>query len=466
MTSTHPYVGFFPGLPLARNLNFGDWFVGTPSSEVPWRSDRLKKLTLDLLGDFDKSGFKQGALLWHREKGFDGVLPPADTCAAIWAAVAFAALDANDRLADVTKPYNLVTSENVAFFFQPIDEDKANVVHASRGLLRSINIIGRKIGDGPLPLPDATEPITNGLKASSALARAVFGAMTGMQDDRARRLQGALEWHRVAMTNSAAVSLPLRLVAIKTGFEALLGLSDSWSCAQALNELFVKVDKHSPGFLPWKNVLWSPHDRDVLPTNPGCPQKHKAVRRTEIQDWFMSLVDARNSIIHEGKLAAQVYEAPPERPLSRYAGNFFWIGERILREAIKASLGAGVLLAGRYPTAILKLLRSHPPESVEHDDESPSAPEERQQTNGEVARSLPEILSELRCPAANHIRLKKVHGGVGADIEKARWHAMKMVDKWSADFNGASLLISSGECKLLQDEGAEIEIPDFWCDCD
>lgn len=40
------------------------------------------------------------------------------------------------------------------------------------------------------------------------------------------------------------------------------------------------------------------------------------------------------------------YPAPPERPLSQYAGKLFWKAERVLREAIKSKLGVDVLLCG------------------------------------------------------------------------------------------------------------------------
>ena len=41
-TIKHPHVGFFPALPLANNLELGDWMVGTPPANVVWRSDRFK----------------------------------------------------------------------------------------------------------------------------------------------------------------------------------------------------------------------------------------------------------------------------------------------------------------------------------------------------------------------------------------------------------------------------------------
>jgi hypothetical protein len=341
-----PHVGFFPALPLARTLDLGDWLVGLPSPDVPWRTDRLRELTQTLMASFSDSGFDNGALVWHRERGFDGTLPPDEARAAIAAAVGFAVLDTNDRLDDLNKGHFLATTENAALYFQPIDEETGDVAHVRSGALKEIVSFGHKIGQGPLPLPEATSPIRRPVRASSSLARSVFDTMTTRQDEAAGRLRAALEWHRITMANSPAISLGQRLVASKTGFEALFGESKAWNCAKALNDLFLQATAPHRAFLPWTGVLWSPTDRtDVRPTNPDCPAEHRATPRSEIQDWFMNLAYARNAIIHEGALRMGSYTALPERPLSRYAGPLFWKGERMLREASKASLGPEVLLA-------------------------------------------------------------------------------------------------------------------------
>jgi hypothetical protein len=73
--------------------------------------------------------------------------------------------------------------------------------------------------------------------------------------------------------------------------------------------------------------------------------------RSELEDWFMAFAEVRNEIIHEGTLSTHIYEAPPERPLSRYAGPLFWTADRVLREAVKALLGAEVLLCAQLRRA-------------------------------------------------------------------------------------------------------------------
>src|SRR6267143_2396747 len=98
MPNRLPCIGVLPALPLAKNLELGDWIVGTPSEDVTWRSSAFKELVERLVSSFEKEGFKGGSLLWHRTCGFDGTPPPDDELAAIRGAVSFAALDYNDSL--------------------------------------------------------------------------------------------------------------------------------------------------------------------------------------------------------------------------------------------------------------------------------------------------------------------------------------------------------------------------------
>lgn len=74
-TPQYPHVGFFPALPLAKNIELGDWIIGKPPQNVAWRSDRFKSLSETLVASFEKIGFKNAAMFWHRDRGFDGTRP-------------------------------------------------------------------------------------------------------------------------------------------------------------------------------------------------------------------------------------------------------------------------------------------------------------------------------------------------------------------------------------------------------
>jgi len=73
-------------------------------------------------------------MLWHRDRGFDGLLPSNEEIQAIRAAVAFAVLDANDRVPELNRGHYLATADNADLFLQPIDED-GGITHSREGAL-------------------------------------------------------------------------------------------------------------------------------------------------------------------------------------------------------------------------------------------------------------------------------------------------------------------------------------------
>lgn len=262
------YVGFFPALPLDKNLELGDWVVGTPPAATPWVSQRFRDLSESLLRSFETLGFKGAAMLWHRDRGFDGSKPPDDVSLAIHAAVTFAVLDANDRLRltepdDGNKARDLATTENADLFIQPITEDDGRITHRRGGLLKSISVGNMKIGAEPPPLADAVERIDSPVPASSALARAVY-EMVRTDSQRGRAVATAAEWHRVALANPEAVTMGQRLIALKTGFEALFRTSSSRVAAQRLRNLFEDRTRQHLDHFPWKGLLWAPTEKRFL----------------------------------------------------------------------------------------------------------------------------------------------------------------------------------------------------------
>lgn len=471
MKSRH--IGLFPALPLARNLELGEWIAGTPPSEISWALGRFRELSETLMGSFANRGFKGGALLWHRDRGFDGSLPADEDIAAIRAAVTFAVLDANDRLdGDLNKGHHLATTENADLFLQSIDEEDGGITHVRGGALKRTIVGGLKIGGDPPPLADAVEPILGTVPASAKLAAAVFTAVRSGSSV-GPTIATAAEWHRLALANPGAVTTPQRLVALKTGFEALLHESKSHKSARLLRRLFEGATAAHQDLLPWRGVLWSPTERtDLLRTWETPEGKKGTERRSEIEDWFMALADARNDIIHSGFLKAGDYAAPPERPLSRYAGSLFWVGERVLREAIKAMLGAEVLLCGALARRAFAeamfgdYVRELQSRLDESGDQQAPAPEGPPAAPEDPPRPIAEILAWLACPSVSHVTLSKLGGGVGPTLEIAREMAERNANKWAAEVPGKSMLISRAEYDALKRAGAEDELPDLWEPCE
>jgi hypothetical protein len=481
MPSKNPHISFFPALPLAKNLELGEWVIGTPPAETRWAPGRFRELSLALVRSFEKRGFKNGALMWHRHLGFDGSLPTDEEIQAIRAAVAFAVLDANDPLPDLNKGHYMATTDNADLFMQPIDEN-GDITHSRQGALKRITVVGMKIGDEPPPLADAVEHISSPVRASAELAGAIYAAVqSGTGDGPA--ITTAADWHRGALVNSSVMTLQHRVIALKTGFEALFPGVKSRQCARQLRALFETTTAGHLQHLPWIGLLWSPQERTDLPrtwvTQDG---KTKPDVRSELEDWFMAFAEARNEVIHNGTtLGTWIYKAPPERPLSRYAGKLFWTAERLLREAIKAKLGVNVLLCGpvrrqkRIADAI-QAAKSAPP-VPEPPPPLPDAAELARRTKEAALyekikseprpadRDLPGLLAALGGCAANEVVLSKAHGHGSASPEAALESAIRMMDKWGATVAGRSMLISEAECDTLRAAGAEDELNDHWWSC-
>lgn len=453
-------------------ISLGEWCAGSPPSGTAWRSERFRDLTGDLLSTLARDGFKHSAMVWHRDRGFDGELLPDDIIEAIQASVRFAALDANDHLRDDPNAgFYIATSENAELYVQPIDVDHGGITHRRGGALKRVISGGLKIGQKSIPLPDAVVPIQGHTLVSKKLSQAVFSAL-GSSKDRHRRVRIALEWHAVAMSNPRAVTMQQRIIALKTGFEALTGTSESREGARRLRRLFEVTCGPHVAKLPWPGLLWSPKERtDLVRVHTAISGKKKHDMRSELEDWFMTLATARNEVIHDGELSVFEYQAPSERPLSRYQGTLFWIGERMLREAIKASLGAEILLCGlladwskykELEDELAAVVASGDGGAVEvaPPEEPKSAPAAPQ------TRDLASLFTELGCSSANEVELTKAVAAASASEEVALKNAMAVRDLWVASVRDRSVPVSTAEKELLEHAGAEEALPKHFTPCE
>jgi len=465
MVSESRYIGVFPALPLDRNLEFGEWIVGTPPPDSLWASPRFRELSEMLFRSFEKRGFTGGAWLWHRERGFDGSRPSDDEIGAIGAAVTFAALDANDRLPEVDDGdvgRYLTTTENAELFLQPIDEKNGRIVHERGGLLKSTYVLGVKIGDEPPPFADAVEPISEPVAVSSKLARAVFEAIR-CAGGSGPAIAAACYWHRAALVNPSAVTQAQRLILLKIGFETIFRTSESWLCARQLRELFETVTAAHRNLLPWRGLLWSPAERTDLARSyeirKGKNKGQKVpVKRSELEDWFSAFAEARNQIVHYGRLATEIYPAPDEHPMSRYAGWLIKKGERILREAIKATLGPDILLSALIAQRTIDDLAIDDlrqfQSSLLADKKVPSTVSPSAPTPEPPPRSLEALLADLGCPP-NHV-VVEASPALGATRRAKRPDGSGWGD---IEFD---MVITQAERDLLVHAGAEEELSNHW----
>jgi Apea-like HEPN len=451
-----PYFSFLPFLPLSNTIPLGEWNIGVPDSGVSWCTPRFKELANTHLASFEKLGFPRGALMWHRERGFDGSKPDDKTLAAIRATITFVGLDANDLIRPTQlAAHNFVTSENTELYIQPIDEIDGNITLERGGPLKAVISAGSRIGEGATYAPDTAVAITSSLSLSKHLATATFDALMDTEKDDNLKIRVALRWHRQALSNSRAIELLERIVFLKTGFEAITGESSTPKCGKKLRTLFEETTGLYAEWLPWSGILWSPKER----TNLERHWKDKAEIRSELQDWFQTFGDARNKIVHEGSLSNTAYHLP-ERPLSRYGGHLFQTADRLLRETIKAKLGVEILLCGllKNMEAWNLFIATFSPIASTTDDSRLSL--------NESSRDLLTLLRALECTEPAKVVLQKAIGHTSPTAEGARENAAHAIGRWGASCDGIEILVNEVERDTLAAAGAEYPLPEFWEPCE
>ncbi len=121
--------------------------------------------------------------------------------------------------------WSFTTSENALLVGHPLGDGS--------GYALQIGVLVRVLsGRGALedePLPPIEPPVELPTPLISSfdgdLAKAVYDAL-GADDDPARRLERALDWYRVVLSNAEAVSIDVRIGAAKSALEVLLGVGD------------------------------------------------------------------------------------------------------------------------------------------------------------------------------------------------------------------------------------------------
>jgi hypothetical protein len=175
--------------------------------------------------------------------------------------------------------WSLTTSENALLVGHPIGDGS--------GYALQIGVLFRVLsGRGALedePLPPIEPPVELPTPLISSfdveLAEAVYDAL-GADDDRARRLQRALDWYRVVLSNAEAVSIDVRIGAAKSALEVLLGVGDETKkIVRAFGRLVRKPDSTAQTY---EDVFWA----------------NGPVRLTEDEWWLTRLSMLRNAIMH------------------------------------------------------------------------------------------------------------------------------------------------------------------------
>ena len=175
--------------------------------------------------------------------------------------------------------WSLTTAENALLVGHPIGDGSGYALQI--GVLSRV-LSGRgALEDEPLPPIEAPVELPTPLVSSFdvELAEVVYDAL-GADDDRARRLERALDWYRVVLSNAEAVSIDVRIGAAKSALEVLLGVGDETKkIVRAFGRLVRTPDSTEQNY---EGVFWA----------------NGPVQLTEDEWWLTRLSMLRNAIMH------------------------------------------------------------------------------------------------------------------------------------------------------------------------
>lgn len=319
-----------PHLPLAEPVTIGEWFLGPPD-EHRWVEEGLERAALRLLEKYTSHADPPAIISLSGEPV--GATPlKQDVVVPLQATLLYVGLHGNpDVDAGGWAPSRAVTADNLILEGWTIDPDEG-WLSTSRGSLVQVHNLGLRLEDPdsriPVPLEIVhPEPLSLDVELASTLLAHL--SESGRPDRSG--LMSAIWWLVRAWRNTDVLDRGPRVVFLRTGFEALLPSEQPQSArrlAKSLRDHFERFAQRVGLTGQSDELLWSPDERPCY----EHPKAKGLVSATE--HWFLSFSDRRNEIVHEGVADGGRYEGPAER----FVGEYFWVGERVLREAISTLL--------------------------------------------------------------------------------------------------------------------------------
>ena len=142
--------------------------------------------------------------------------------------------------------------------------------------------------------------------------------LLGSRSDTGRRLARTIDWLGLAWQNADSIDENLRIVALYSGFEALLAKpADAKAAALALSVLLDPAGTRKRRYKSWK-------------TRKGKPVPD---RISQLAWWFLQFAWLRNAIIHGDRLTVRSYH-------DRRGRAHKWVAELTLRQAIKETVAS------------------------------------------------------------------------------------------------------------------------------
>lgn len=306
----------FPHLPLRSATAVGDWKLA-PIGELdqhPVRDDR-REVVMGLLRLYGlpESDGRFGAVAYHNDRRIGDEFEPT-LIPPLRRAVTTALLALNPEPAppDPQRPIgrrNISTTDNGVAWGHNIQDD--GWVAADTGFITRILHGGYNVLD-PESLriprsPDLHLPFVSDFDGEYATA--ILELIT-REIEAGRRLATTIDWLLVAWQNTSVMDGPLRVMALKTGFEVLLEASDVWTLRDRLSDLLDADDE------PRSPRTW-----------PGRNGGQQTADLTDLQWAFQTFTFLRNDIAHGHPITAARFTHDTGQPL-------LFLGEWWLRRAI------------------------------------------------------------------------------------------------------------------------------------
>lgn len=340
-TSPHPYVALCPYLPLSEPIEFGGWWLGPVSSfDGPWATPDLETATHRFLACFrtqDGRPVERPSLLARLDTGVDGELPNERDRDALVPTIEFVTLDANPYWSDETQAagWSIATTDNADLWLQPMNAADGFFA-IGRGSRVSTTVGGMSFNEADCLVPSPLElNIPTPLRLDQELADACFDVLARGDDDLGPKIAVAIRWLAKSWANSASISDEDRVIYLKIASEGLSGTDSSTDSARLLRDTYASCLIQEGDGVGTNGLLWSPDEPSLTRT---WSERRSGTTRTSslsaFEHWYMALADARNEIAHVGRSSTLWYSAG-----AAYDGPLVEIGDRVLRELIKLSLG-------------------------------------------------------------------------------------------------------------------------------
>jgi hypothetical protein len=333
------WISALPYLPLDEPLRWAGWWLGSLEEfPGPWRDDDLENEARRFLGGFravDGKAIARPSVLVREAVGVDGERPTDEEIECLRLAIEFATVDGNPiwTSENMNHGWAIATADNADLWVQPLDLAHGYIA-LGRGGRNQTTVGGVNTRSGNFAIPAPIElHLPPRARLDGPTLEALYTVLINHTGLWSERLRVAIPWLTKSWLNTTSITFADRVVLLKTATEALTGTSNNTKAARSLRRLFATTLKQEGEGIGVDALLWSP-DEPSFTRTWGDPEQQQEL--IAFDHWYRSFSDARNAILHEGRVGQLEYS----QPSSPYAGPYSEVADRVVREAAKVALGA------------------------------------------------------------------------------------------------------------------------------